>query len=104
MAYLNAQRKADEMSDKHFDVALTIEVSLKRTKAGDGARLAISGATDAVPMRVEEETDIRDTHPWSYDNLTRQLALRLATSRRTVSTTACAKRLRQNLNFAVKHS
>lgn len=78
MAYLNAQREADGvMSDKHFDVALTIEVSLKRTRAGDGARFTMSGATDAVPMRVEE-TDIRDTHPWSYDNLTRQLALRFS--------------------------
>lgn len=78
MAYLNAQRKADGvMSDKRFDVALTIEVSLKRTRADDGAKFTMSGAVDAVPIRVEE-TDIRDTYPWSYETLTKRLTLRFS--------------------------
>ncbi len=76
MNFLASQRKqADVSADKQFDVALTIEVSLRRTKASEGAKFTMSLAPDAIPMRVEE-ADIRDTYAWSYDNLTRRLALR----------------------------
>jgi len=76
MSFLSEQKKAPGVSsDRAFDVALTIEVSMKRSKNSEGAKFSISGDTDAIAIRVEE-TDIRDTHPWSYETLSKRLSLR----------------------------
>jgi hypothetical protein len=76
MSFLSEQKKAPGVSnDRAFDVALTIEVSMKRSKTSEGAKFSISADPDAVAMRVEEK-DIRDTHPWSYENLSTRLSLR----------------------------
>jgi hypothetical protein len=76
MSFLSDQKKAPGVSnDRAFDVALTIEVSMKRSKTSEGAKFSMSADPDAVAMRVEER-DIRDTHPWSYDNLSKRLSLR----------------------------
>lgn len=76
MTFLAGQKKAPGVSaDRSFDVALTIEVSMKRTKTSEGAKFNMSADPDAIAIRVEEK-DIRDTHPWSYDNLTKRLSLR----------------------------
>lgn len=76
MTFLSEQKKAPGVSaDRSFDVALTIEVSMKRTKTSEGAKFNMSADPDAIAMRVEEK-DIRDTHPWSYDNLSKRLSLR----------------------------
>ncbi|RZI60334.1 MAG: DUF3644 domain-containing protein [Pseudomonas sp.] len=73
--YLDAQRSADGVaSDKKFDVALTIEISMKRSKT-EGAKFTVTNGVDAIPIRYEE-SDIRDTHPWSYENLNAQLKQR----------------------------
>jgi hypothetical protein len=48
---------------------------MKRTKTSEGAKFNMSADSDAIAIRVEEK-DIRDTHPWSYDNLTKRLSLR----------------------------
>jgi hypothetical protein len=76
MNFLAGQKKAPGTSnDRAFDVALTIEVSMKRSKSSEGAKFSMTSDPDAVAIRVEEK-DIRDTHPWSYENLSKQMSLR----------------------------
>jgi uncharacterized protein DUF3644 len=60
-----------------FDVALAVEVRVRRTKDSGAMPFTISDAPNAVPVRLDEE-DIRDRYPWSYDMLTERLKKRYA--------------------------
>ena len=75
--YLDAMKSGETGSpdEKDFNVALTIEISMKRSKTGEGGPFTISSLHDAVPIRMEE-ADLRDRYPWDYGVLTQRLKLR----------------------------
>jgi hypothetical protein len=96
--YLEKQKECVGAHDKDFNVALTIEVSLKRSKSGEGAPFAMSSAPDAIPVRVEE-ADIRDSYPWSYDILTKRLQLRFQDFKVNKKYHTLRKNLESNIKF-----
>ncbi len=99
IGYLEGLRTAENVeNNKDFHVALTIEVSLKRSRSGDGAQFSISASPDAIPVRIEE-ADIRDTYPWSYDNLTKRLQLRFENFKVNKKYHDLRKALETNLKF-----
>ena len=75
--YLDAMKAGETESpdEKDFNVALTIEISMKRSKTGEGSPFTLSSLHDAVPIRMEE-ADLRDRYPWDYGVLTQRLKLR----------------------------
>lgn len=99
MTFLSEQKKAPGVAgDRAFDVALTIEVSMKRSKTAEGAKFSMSADPDAVAIRVEEK-DIRDTHPWSYDNLSKRLSLRFSDFKANAKYHQLRKELESNPKF-----
>lgn len=99
ISFLSTQKAAPGVStDRAFDVALTIEIAMKRTKTAEGAKFLMSGAPEAIPMRVEEK-DIRDTHPWSYDTLTKRLSLRYSNFKVNPKYHGYRKALEENPTF-----
>jgi hypothetical protein len=79
LSYL--ERVKDSVDDddvaKDFNVALTIEVKLKRTKEATAVPTVVTNAPDALRVSLDEE-DIRERYPWSYDILTARLRKRYA--------------------------
>lgn len=72
--YLDELKAAEEGNpdERDFNVALTIEVSLTRSRTGDGSPFVLSTSKDAVPVRLDE-ADMRDRYPWDYEVLTQRL-------------------------------
>jgi hypothetical protein len=76
LTYLGQLREsATDALEEDFNVALTIEVSVKRTKDTSGVPIVYSAQDSALPVRVEEE-DIRERYPLSYEILTTRLQKR----------------------------
>jgi hypothetical protein len=75
LAYLGKMRDVEEGTDNDFNVALTIEVSVRRTKDPTGVGIIHSDQPSALAVRFDEE-DIREKYPWSYDILTNRLLKR----------------------------
>jgi hypothetical protein len=76
LKYLKMVR--DEAADdpaSDFNVAVTIELRIKRSKDPVGVAVTLSDAPEAIPIALEEE-DIRERYPWSYDILTNRLQKR----------------------------
>jgi hypothetical protein len=76
LKYLESLRPdgTDEVTND-FNVALSIDVRVRRTKDSSGVPMTFSNAPNAIPVRLEEE-DIRERYPWDYDVLTAQLSKR----------------------------
>lgn len=72
--YIERISGSDDPSED-FNVALHVEVRMKRTSAMDATPFRISNDPNAIPMTVQEE-DIRAKYPWSYDTLTKRLTKR----------------------------
>ncbi|KAB2965142.1 MAG: DUF3644 domain-containing protein [Zoogloea sp.] len=66
--YLEDLKSADTGHDGNFAVALTVEISMKRTKDGSGSPFSVTRDPSAVMVRLEE-ADIRETYPWEYSTL-----------------------------------
>lgn len=65
---------SDDMT-RDFNVALTIEVQVKRSKSSDASPVIVSKEPDAIPITLEEE-DLRERYPWNYGILTSRLKKR----------------------------
>ena len=72
--YIESIADADDPDDD-FNVALHVEVRMKRTKDGDATAFQITRDPDAIPITIEE-ADIRATYPWDYNILTKRLTRR----------------------------
>lgn len=70
---LREMRNDDPTAD--FNVALEIEVRVRRSKDPQATAMAITNAPDAIPVRLEE-ADIRERYPWDYKILTGRLVKR----------------------------
>lgn len=76
LAYLDAiktQRTDDVTND--FNVALTIDIRVRRSKDPAATAMIMSNAPEAIPITVDEE-NIREQYPWDYDVLTARLGKR----------------------------
>jgi hypothetical protein len=79
LQYLGAIRDgvADQDPSDDFNVALTIEVRVRRTK--DAAAIPVVHEHGDGSLRVTlDEEDIRERYPWSYEILTARLQRRYA--------------------------
>jgi len=65
----------DDDGTKDFNVAMTIEVRVRRSKSVDAVPFAISKAPDALPVMLQEE-QIREAYPLDYEILTAHLRRR----------------------------
>jgi hypothetical protein len=70
---LQSQRTDDVNND--FNVALTIDIRVRRSKDPAATPMIISNAPDAVKVTLEEE-NIREQYPWDYHILTAKLSKR----------------------------
>lgn len=75
LTYLDSVRSKSDDPDKDFNVALNVEIKLKRSKDPKAIAITSSNAPDAIKVTVDEE-DIREKYPWSYDILTARLQKR----------------------------
>jgi hypothetical protein len=71
--YLAALIKADDIDPASpFQVALTVNLRLKRSLKDAPMTVSISDDPDAVAVQLSEE-DVRDRFPWDYAELTQRL-------------------------------
>ncbi len=74
--YLSAlASSADVKDDDPYQVALTLNLKMKRTTTGDGIKVAITDDPDAPKVFLKEE-DFRNRYPWDYGQLTDKLRKR----------------------------
>ena len=74
--YLAALAAASDVKDDDpFQVALTLNLKMKRSAAGDGVRVAITDDPEATKVFLKEE-DFRQRYPWDYAQLTAKLRKR----------------------------
>jgi len=78
LSYLANKRDVEgDEPDRDFNVALRVEVKLKRSKDPAGTPFTISNAPDAIAVTLDEE-DIRERWPLDYDILNARLKKRYA--------------------------
>lgn len=65
----------DVKDDDPYQVALTLNLKMKRTSSGDGVKVAITDDPDAPKVFLKEE-DFRNRYPWDYAHLTDKLRKR----------------------------
>jgi hypothetical protein len=90
---------ANDDVDADFNVALHIEVQMKRTKDSSGAKFTISKDADAIPIQIDEE-NIRETYPWDYNILTTRLKKRYSNFKVNRSYHTLRKSLENDSRFA----
>ena len=86
-------------SEDDFNVALHVEVSMRRTKDVSATAFQISSAPDAIPITIEEE-DIRANYPWSYDILSVRLGKRFTDFKANQKYHNIRKALEKNEKYA----
>lgn len=77
LKYLTELIPANDDPSSDYNVAVRVEIQVRRTKNEDAAAFVISNDIDAIPVRLDE-ADIRERFPWSYDVLTKRLQQRYA--------------------------
>ena len=90
---------ANDDVDADFNVALHIEVQMKRTKDSSGAKFTISKDPDAIPIQIDEE-NIRETYPWDYKILTTRLKKRYSNFKSNQDYHTLRKSLEDDSRFA----
>ena len=74
--YLASLASASEVKDDDpYQVALTLNLKMKRTSTGDGIKVAITDDPDAPKVFLKEE-DFKTRFPWDYGQLTDKLRKR----------------------------
>lgn len=74
--YLASLAGASEVKDDDpYQVALTLNIKMKRSSTADGIKVAITDDPDAPKVFVKEE-DFRQRYPWDYGQLTAKLRKR----------------------------
>lgn len=74
--YIASLMQADNTeADSNYHVALTVQLKMKRSMAGDAAKVVITDDPNATPVFLSEE-DFKRNFPWDYAELTKQLQKR----------------------------
>lgn len=74
--YLSTLAAASDVADDDpYQVALTLNLRMKRTSAPSGLRVAITNDPDAPKVFLKEE-DFKERYPWTYNQLTEKLRKR----------------------------
>jgi hypothetical protein len=74
--YLSSLAATTEVKDDDpYQVALTLNLRMKRTSAGEGLKVAITDDPDAPKVFLKEE-DFKNRFPWDYAQLTSKLRKR----------------------------
>ncbi len=63
---------ADDNKLSDYSISLDVNISFKRTSAGDATAVIVSNNPSAMEVRMSEE-DIRKRFPWEYADLVRKL-------------------------------
>lgn len=75
--YLAQVVPANDDPADDFNVAVRVEIQVRRSKETGATPFVLSNDPAAIPVRLDE-ADIRERFPWSYDNLTKRLQQRYA--------------------------
>jgi hypothetical protein len=67
----------DVRDEDPYQVALTLNLKMKRTSSSDGVRVAITDDPNAPKVFLKEE-NFRSRYPWDYAQLTEKLRRRYA--------------------------
>jgi hypothetical protein len=73
--YLSQIVPANDDPSDDFNVAVRVEIQVRRSKEAGATPFLLSNDPGAMPVRLDE-ADIRERFPWSYDNLTQRLQQR----------------------------
>jgi hypothetical protein len=73
--YLRQLAESSSGSDSPYDVAVKVDVRLKRSNLSSATRVQVVNDATATPVVLTEES-ILETYPWKYEDLTAQLSKR----------------------------
>lgn len=73
--YLKEVASAAANDSSVYDVAVNVEVHLKRSKLDSAVKVQVTNDPNATRVTLTEQ-DIRDQYPWTFDALTAQLKKR----------------------------